>query len=213
MSNNTSPGGITNATNNASAPFPSSLANQKVQPGSDSTQATTADSSLNPRSCVTCRRRKVRCNKREPCSNCVKAGIECIFPGPGRAPRKSRRPPDVELLSRLRRLEGVVESLGGTDAIEKLVSANRSGDVQPIQQPSPSQAPSATLSNVDKPDIPVKAEVQKELSKTTEEVGRLVIDDTRSLYVSNRLWTSIGDQVSMQNSQCARRAQRIFHWT
>ncbi|RAO71254.1 uncharacterized protein BHQ10_007266 [Talaromyces amestolkiae] len=88
----------------------------------------TADSNLNLRSCVTCRRRKVRCNKREPCSNCVKAGIECVFPGPGRAPRKQRRPPDVEVLSRLRRLEGVVESLGGTEAIEKLIAARLTGE-------------------------------------------------------------------------------------
>ena len=67
---------------------------------------------LNPRSCTTCRRRKVRCNKRNPCSNCTKAGIECIFPAPGRAPRKAKKPADTELLARLRRLEGVVQTLG-----------------------------------------------------------------------------------------------------
>lgn len=68
---------------------------------------------LNPRSCVTCRKRKVRCNKVEPaCENCSKAGIDCIYPAPGRAPRKPRKPPDAELLKRLRRLEGVVQGLG-----------------------------------------------------------------------------------------------------
>ncbi|KAK1837621.1 fungal specific transcription factor domain-containing protein, partial [Colletotrichum chrysophilum] len=38
---------------------------------------------LNPRSCVTCRRRKVRCDKQMPCSNCRRAVIQCIFPAPG----------------------------------------------------------------------------------------------------------------------------------
>ncbi|OKL59524.1 hypothetical protein UA08_05418 [Talaromyces atroroseus] len=195
MSGIKGPDAPTNATKSASAPFPTSNTSSSLaKPEPKPAQATATDSSLNPRSCVTCRRRKVRCNKREPCSNCVKAGIECVFPGPGRAPRKPRRPPDVELLSRLRRLEGVVESLGGTDAIEKLVSANRMGGAQLIQQPPQPQAPSANLNNAEKPSVPGNMEVKKDGLKP-EEVGRLVIDDNRSLYVSNRLWTSIGDQV------------------
>src|SRR2546423_9052138 len=68
---------------------------------------------LNQRSCVTCRRRKVRCDKIHPsCTNCSKAGIECVFPGPGRAKRKTRKPQDAELLARLKKLEGVIQSLG-----------------------------------------------------------------------------------------------------
>src|SRR2546423_9690011 len=45
---------------------------------------------LNPRSCITCRRRKVKCNKVNPCSNCVKQNIRCEFPSPGRAPRRRK---------------------------------------------------------------------------------------------------------------------------
>lgn len=70
---------------------------------------------LNPRSCVTCRKRKVKCDKIHPCSNCNRAHIECVFPAPGRAPRKVRKVGDgrdKELLERLRRLEGVVKGLG-----------------------------------------------------------------------------------------------------
>ena len=70
---------------------------------------------LNPRSCVTCRKRKVKCDKTHPCANCSRAHIECIFPAPGRAPRKVRKVEggrDKELLDRLRRLEGVVKNLG-----------------------------------------------------------------------------------------------------
>ena len=81
---------------------------------------------LNPRSCVTCRRRKVKCDKTHPCANCLRQHIECVFPTPGRAPRKARKPADpreAELLSRLRRLEGVVKRMGvdpqtGQDMVE-----------------------------------------------------------------------------------------------
>jgi hypothetical protein len=45
----------------------------------------------NPRTCVTCKRRKVKCDRISPCSNCVKAQIQCKYPPPGRAPRQPRR--------------------------------------------------------------------------------------------------------------------------
>ncbi|KAI1424524.1 fungal-specific transcription factor domain-containing protein [Xylaria sp. FL1777] len=84
----------------------------------------TPSATLNPRSCVTCRRRKVRCDKHMPCGNCRKAQIQCVFPAPGRAPRRPRAkdpnaPPkqtserEMELMKRLRKLEGIVEDLSG----------------------------------------------------------------------------------------------------
>lgn len=165
------------------------------------------------RSCVTCRRRKVRCNKRSPCSNCVKANIDCIFPPPGRAPRRTKRPPDAELLSRLRRLEGVIEHLGGKNG-----EAGSTSSVSPTQVAAPTFSPPAanyapvptttTTAVVPTTSVPeeVKAQIggcpfedadPKKLNSTKfeNEFGRLVIDEGRSRYVSNRLWASLGDEV------------------
>jgi hypothetical protein len=161
------------------------------------------------RSCITCRRRKVRCNKRSPCSNCVKAGIDCIFPPPGRAPRKSKRPPDAELLSRLRRLEGVIEHLSGKKD-ENPGSASSISPTQPSATFSP--LPPAPPTNVTAPSTvsgsaapppaqdsgcPFENDDPKKLApkKFENEFGRLVIDEGRSRYVSNRLWASLGDEV------------------
>lgn len=44
-----------------------------------------------PRSCAICRRRKVRCDKLSPCSNCRRANIPCVFPSTDRPPRWARR--------------------------------------------------------------------------------------------------------------------------
>ncbi|KAH8894642.1 hypothetical protein GQ53DRAFT_84825 [Thozetella sp. PMI_491] len=53
------------------------------------------------RSCTTCRRRKVRCNKETPCSNCTRNGVTCIFPPPGRArPTPRVRRSEAELPGR-----------------------------------------------------------------------------------------------------------------
>ncbi|RAH49093.1 putative C6 transcription factor [Aspergillus brunneoviolaceus CBS 621.78] len=152
------------------------------------------------RSCVTCRRRKVRCNKRSPCSNCVKAGIECIFPPPGRAPRKSKRPQDAELLSRLRRLEGVIEhlnekrtaSLSDTPSPGQSRSENVSTQGPPAPHAGPGDGDGCPLmldaANVD-PRRPMPTRNME------HEFGRLVIDEGRSRYVSNRFWASLGDEI------------------
>jgi hypothetical protein len=121
--------------------------------------------SLNPRSCVTCRRRKVKCDKHSPCSNCTKAHIPCVFPERGRAVRRPRKPPDNELLKRLAKLEGVVEELSGQVGVEDAA---------------------AGVGN---------QFVKAEAVVSEKESGRLVIDQGRSRYVSGNFWASLSNEV------------------
>lgn len=93
------------------------------------------------RSCAVCRRRKVRCDKASPCSNCRHADIPCTYPPDerDRPPRWARRyerltnaddvvapaeqqapaaaasadPQDTVVLERLRTLEGLLKELSG----------------------------------------------------------------------------------------------------
>lgn len=174
-SNNTS----TNPTTNT-APGPGPA------PGSGSGPAP----HLNPRSCVTCRRRKVRCNKHNPCANCVKAGIECVFPGPGRAPRKSRKAPDAELLSRLRKLEGVVHNLGAhvddNGAVVSPTALAGSADIRArFAEPRPAG------------DSPGSDRSDSKRHSIDKQLGRLVINEDRSRYVSNAFWTAMSDEVGL----------------
>ncbi|RHZ63390.1 hypothetical protein CDV55_104886 [Aspergillus turcosus] len=189
-----------------------SSANQPLSSPSGYPKSTSVDHATNPsthtahdppsiRSCVTCRRRKVRCNKRTPCSNCVKAGIECIFPPPGRAPRKTKRPHDAELLSRLRRLEGVIEHLSGKKpgAAEPLSTVSSPSQQEPGPA-SPTEArqttPQTQTADVAKCPFVLDSDPQAAKPRNLEhEFGRLVIDEGRSRYVSNRLWASLGDEI------------------
>jgi hypothetical protein len=83
---------------------------------------------------------KVRCDKHMPCSNCRRAQIPCIFPAPGRAPRRPR-PKDpnaptkqpssereLELMKRLRKLEGIVEELSGQIEVETVRHTSSAGN-------------------------------------------------------------------------------------
>lgn len=139
--------------------------------------------SFNPRSCVTCRRRKVKCNKSHPCSNCVKAHIDCIYPAPGRAPRRPRKPPDAELLARLRRLEGVVKGLGVP------VDEN-----DPNHVASPASEPAKDSSRWSPASSGMSGDATKN-SKITNDFGRLVINEGRSRYVNNPVWATLSSEV------------------
>lgn len=163
---------------------------------------------FNPRSCVTCRRRKVKCDKKQPCSNCVRAHIECVFPSPGRAPRKARKPPDGELMERLRKLEGVVQSLGA-QVDDDLVDTPEAGKVD---DPVPSKLSNGNRTNSGSGhsihaggwrNVPT---VQNELSDPALEgrFGRLVIEEGRSRYVNSSYWASLNKEVSTVSGQRRR---------
>lgn len=160
----------------------SSNPQDRVQKSSGSISG--ASSTPNPRSCVTCRRRKVKCDKKQPCSNCARAKIECVFPGPGRAPRKSRKPPDGELMERLRRLEGVVQTLNAQveEHEQEAADRERRGSSADCCPRGPGN---------DSPSVAVDNSVEGLETR----FGRLVVDQGRSRYINNSFWASLNNEV------------------
>lgn len=78
------------------------------------------DQNQAPRNCISCKERKVRCDRRRPCLNCSKANRECVFPTTGRIlrqPQRMRRETpasnggQVDLMDRIHRLENMVSRL------------------------------------------------------------------------------------------------------
>lgn len=70
--------------------------------------ATTATAVKSQRvlACALCQQRKVKCDRKFPCANCVRAGTQCV---PTSAPRpRRRRFPERELLDRIRHYEGLL---------------------------------------------------------------------------------------------------------
>ncbi|KAF2090122.1 hypothetical protein K490DRAFT_15508, partial [Saccharata proteae CBS 121410] len=149
------------------------------------------------RSCVTCRKRKVKCDKKHPCTNCTRARIECVFPSPGRAPRKARKPHDAELLERLRKLEGVVQSLGGTAG----EGSTQPNDETPTETPKQEHnAVEAQIKANDGSRVCPKGQsymAPEDTSTTGLEArfGRLVVDEGRSRYINSSFWASLNNEV------------------
>ncbi|KAE9363192.1 hypothetical protein N431DRAFT_490081 [Stipitochalara longipes BDJ] len=80
------------------------------------------------RSCILCHRRKVKCNKQLPCSNCTRTGVLCRYlPGEKQESRKSRTT-----------ISDIVNRLG---QLEKTIIAVSSSDDQPGNHGGAAQAP------------------------------------------------------------------------
>lgn len=57
--------------------------------------------------CILCQQRKVKCDRKHPCANCVKARAQCI-PATQVTRQRKRRFPERDLLDRLRKYEDIL---------------------------------------------------------------------------------------------------------
>jgi hypothetical protein len=65
-------------------------------------------------SCNLCRRRKIKCDRSNPCAHCVRVGAVCTTSAPSRAPRgrqRGRHKHNSELLDRVAKLENLVKRI------------------------------------------------------------------------------------------------------
>jgi hypothetical protein len=136
-------------------------------------------------SCLRCRKRKVRCNRTQPCSNCLRNKATCVFPE-GIKKRRSRESQthtadahahllNEEVLSRIEKLE------------QKLDCLSRDGSF-----------PSAVDCSLINANIPVSADsVPATTSSLTEDFGRLAVHKGRSRYVNSKFWQFLADEVGI----------------
>jgi hypothetical protein len=57
--------------------------------------------------CILCQQRKIKCERKFPCSNCIKSNAQCV-PANLVPRQRKRRFPERELLERLRRYEDIL---------------------------------------------------------------------------------------------------------
>lgn len=148
----------------------------------------TQDQTPVSRSCITCRQRKVKCNKEQPCSACQRSKVDCVFPQRLRLPRGRQggsRARNVEITRRLNRLEGLVERLGGESALtESLAGGEGGGGGATI---SAGVAEQNTQS-----EPPASGNIESSRPRNHEPIVQA--DGIR--YLSGDFWTSLSGEVS-----------------
>lgn len=74
-------------------------------------------------SCLLCSQRKVKCDRKTPCSNCTKARQECISIASLPPRRRKKRFAEAELLTRLRHYEELLKKNGiGLDEVNEKIN-------------------------------------------------------------------------------------------
>lgn len=72
-------------------------------------------------SCTSCRKRKVKCSKTNPCSACDRSSLPCVFPNRARLPRGrtgGSKTTNNELLRRVNKLEELLDKASGETNVD-----------------------------------------------------------------------------------------------
>ncbi|KAJ5566531.1 hypothetical protein N7535_008169 [Penicillium sp. DV-2018c] len=149
-----------------------------------------------PLSCGPCRHRKLKCNRSNPCENCVKRGdaAACNYAQTNSRKKNSLQqssttPDDMQ--NRIDRLEGLVLSLmtnGSQSAGPAAAMAAISGD---------SSAGSAQYSqDIDIEEEGMEGAEESETDQVTKSFGIMKMDNNKSYYISDAHWASVLNDIA-----------------
>ncbi|KAF4120046.1 Fungal trans [Geosmithia morbida] len=184
-------------------PIPAGLSGPAPQSISSSNPAPVAQGVTKLRSCVIYRRRKIRCDKLSPCTNCRLANIACVVPSANdKPPRWAHRlerdggagpvPSNAgvnQVMERLRTLESLVEELNG-QLEQARASANRGYEDASSASNQDSSKPQLTTGMLESSSSTAGT------SRLEKPFGRMMLQDSsRSRYVSNGFWSRISDEI------------------
>ncbi|KAI1820367.1 fungal-specific transcription factor domain-containing protein [Xylaria intraflava] len=132
--------------------------------------------------CVHCQYRKIKCDRRQPCSSCIKAKIACKPSTP--APSHKRRRPNQELLERLARCEQLLQQYA--DGNVPTQAENVSGAAEPRSAGGSGSQPGASFS--------AKTEVGP--NPVHKPTGRVIQEDGNVRFMDNYIRISFHDELT-----------------
>jgi hypothetical protein len=109
--------------------------------------------------CVRCQQRKVKCDRKSPCINCIKSRAQCVPATLTSRGRRRRRFPERELLERLRKYEDLLRQNNIT--FEPLHKDTAGGNESPHTQggdESDGEQPEAIGADRSSPSTTVRSE-------------------------------------------------------
>lgn len=125
----------------------------------------------NRRSCITCHRRKTKCDKTLPCSSCEKLQFECNYPI-SRRQQRARVETQAALKCRIENLEALVDDL--RSHVNKEVQEN---------------------------DATLPPSMEEAVAETTQvasrDLGRLVGEEGQGRYMENSFWALLSEKVRL----------------
>jgi len=135
-------------------------------------------------SCIRCFERKVKCDRESPCSNCSKSGMECVFRVPPAPRRRKKRMKEDILKARISQYEEILKSKG--------IDIHEDG-VRPEDLPEATPPVGSTPADEASSMAVVRANDKTMPQQAFFESPKLIIDQGRTRFVENYLWTSMAE--------------------
>lgn len=166
---------------------------------------------LHPWNCLSCRQRKLRCDRHHPsCTACVRGQRDCVFPKSGRAYQRPEPQPNRQrakarkndLLDKLRQLETVVDGLRSGLENQGLPDQGWLG-VTPLAGDTDHPRSSMNAQNTNAPNIPP---TEARGMQRSEYVMVRNTDARKGVYIGDKLWATLRREVSLAGNSTYRRA-------
>ena len=164
------------------------LRNDSLRSGHDPWPSTLGE--IPRHSCVQCRLRKVRCDRMQPCSTCLRNKTQCIFQEVRRRRRRVTRTLSTDIEARIERLEERIEHMSGISTLSGKSSMSPS-DL--LMRKRDQAASSRTIHSEHEP--PERGFPTPLTHKLLSESGRLAMEKGKSRYVSSTIWNVLANDV------------------
>ena len=165
-----------------------SLRNDSPSSGLDHRPSTFGEIARN--SCVQCRLRKVRCDRIQPCSTCLRNKTQCIFKEVRRRRRRVTRTLSPDIVARIERLEKRIEHMSGIGSLSGKSSMSHS---DPPMGKRDQAASSRTIHA--EHESPERVFHTPSTHKINSESGRLAVQKGKSRFVSSTIWNVLANDV------------------
>ncbi|KAJ5494645.1 transcriptional regulator family: Fungal Specific TF [Penicillium fimorum] len=152
-------------------------------------------------SCNLCRRRKLRCDRKEPCATCTARGLalSCAYPS-NQAPAQRRGPPGTHETHRGRPRATVHDRLGQLEQIVvSLMQKTTAGG-----QDQPDEHPVASVSRDPPEEGSPEGATNSEYSPAQSEGGNVWFSSSDAQYVGGTHWAAILDGIADLKEQLER---------
>ncbi|KAI1757545.1 fungal-specific transcription factor domain-containing protein [Xylaria castorea] len=134
--------------------------------------------------CVHCQYRKIKCDRQQPCSNCIKAKISCKPSIP--APPHKRRRPNQDLLERLARCE-------------QLLKQYADGNVPAQGEPARAPTKPSNSTSINQPVSSLsatKVKNENEARASSKPAGKVVEEDGAVRFIDNWVRISFHEELA-----------------
>jgi len=155
-------------------------------------------------SCQACHKRKVKCDRQQPCSTCRKGNVDCVYLVPA-PPRRRKRSDEKNLRAKLRRYEEHLKRAG--IVIEENTSESPT-DTSPMEDVHESTGQEREVNS--QSSAKTQNESRNVLSSSpftssqpqtfdrflSGPTGRFVVDNSgKSRYLENNLWVTLNEEL------------------